>query len=421
MGKSPEGGFRGLINMAQINDNFIKIPATYLFSEIAKRVAQHKEANPDAPIIRMGIGDVSLPLPDASVDAMIKAAEEQRHAETFRGYGPEQGYAFLRDAIVLNDFTANGINIEADEIFVSDGAKSDTGNIGDIFDNNNRVAITDPSYPVYVDTNAMAGRAGEPTASGAWTKLVYLPCNAENNFVPALPTEKVDLIYLCYPNNPTGTTLTKDQLTVWVNYARENNAIILFDAAYEAFITEENVPHSIYEIEGAKDVAIEFRSFSKTAGFTGTRCGYTVVPKQLMGTSSNGEKVQINKLWNRRQTTKFNGTSYVVQRAAEATYSPEGKIQVKALLDFYKENVKIIREGLIKAGYSVFGGKNAPYVWAKAPEGMGSWDYFDYLLKEKNIVTTPGAGFGASGEGYVRFSAFGSRENTIEAMKRLEK
>lgn len=421
MGKSPEGGFRGLINMAQINDNFIKIPATYLFSEIAKRVAQHKEQNPDAPIIRMGIGDVSLPLPDASIDAMIKAAEEQRHAETFRGYGPEQGYAFLRDAIVLNDFTANGINIEADEIFVSDGAKSDTGNIGDIFDNNNRVAITDPSYPVYVDTNAMAGRAGEPTASGAWTNLVYLPCNAENNFVPALPTEKVDLIYLCYPNNPTGTTLTKDQLTVWVNYARENNAIILFDAAYEAFITEEDVPHSIYEIEGAKDVAIEFRSFSKTAGFTGTRCGYTVVPKQLMGTSSTGEKVQINKLWNRRQTTKFNGTSYVVQRAAEATYSPEGKIQVKALLDFYKENVKIIREGLIKAGYSVFGGKNAPYVWAKAPEGMGSWDYFDYLLKEKNIVTTPGAGFGASGEGYVRFSAFGSRENTIEAMKRLEK
>ena len=407
--------------MAQINDNFIKIPATYLFSEIAKRVAQHKEENPTAPIIRMGIGDVSLPLPDASIDAMIKAAEEQRHAETFRGYGPEQGYAFLRDAIVLNDFRANGINIEADEIFVSDGAKSDTGNIGDIFDINNRVAITDPSYPVYVDTNAMGGRAGEPTASGAWTNLVYLPCNAENNFVPALPTEKVDLIYLCYPNNPTGTTLTKDQLTVWVKYAKENNAIILFDAAYEAFITEENVPHSIYEIEGAKEVAIEFRSFSKTAGFTGTRCGYTVVPKQLLGTSSTGEKVQINKLWNRRQTTKFNGTSYVVQRAAEATYSPEGKLQVKALLDFYKENVSIIREGLIKAGYTVFGGKNAPYVWAKAPQGMGSWDYFDYLLKEKNIVTTPGAGFGASGEGYVRFSAFGSRENTIEAMKRLEK
>ena len=407
--------------MAQINENFIKIPATYLFSEIAKRVAQHKEENPTAPIIRMGIGDVSLPLPDASVDAMIKAANEQRSAETFRGYGPEQGYDFLRNAIVENDFRSKGMDIEADEIFVSDGAKSDTGNIGDIFDQNNRVAITDPSYPVYVDTNAMGGRAGEPTESGAWTNLVYLKCNSDNNFVPALPTEKVDLVYLCYPNNPTGTTLTKDQLAVWVDYALKNDVIILFDAAYEAFITEENVPHSIYEIEGAKNVAIEFRSFSKTAGFTGTRCGYTVVPKQLMGKTTTGDKISLNKLWNRRQTTKFNGTSYVVQRAAEATYSPEGKKQVKALLDFYKENARIIREGLVKAGYTVFGGKNAPYVWAKAPAGQGSWEYFDYLLKEKNIVTTPGAGFGASGEGYVRFSAFGSRENTIEAMKRLEK
>jgi len=407
--------------MAQINENFIKIPATYLFSEIAKRVAQHKEENPTAPIIRMGIGDVSLPLPDASVDAMIKAADEQRRAATFRGYGPEQGYAFLREAIVINDFTNNGIDIAEDEIFVSDGAKSDTGNIGDIFDVNNRVAITDPSYPVYVDTNAMAGRAGEPTATGEWTNLVYLQCNAENNFVPALPTEKVDLVYLCYPNNPTGTTLTKEQLTVWVEYARANNVIILFDAAYEAFITEKNVPHSIYEIEGAKDVAIEFRSFSKTAGFTGTRCGYTVVPKQLMGTAANGEKVSLNKLWNRRQCTKFNGTSYIVQRAAEATYTPEGKQQVKTLIDFYTENASIIREGLTKAGYTIFGGVNAPYVWAKAPVGMSSWEYFDYLLKEKNIVTTPGAGFGASGEGYVRFSAFGSKENTIEAMKRLEK
>ena len=407
--------------MAQINENFIKIPATYLFSEIAKRVAQHKEENPTAPVIRMGIGDVSLPLPDAAVDAMIKATNEQRSAATFRGYGPEQGYDFLRNAIVENDYTSKGIAIEADEIFVSDGAKSDTGNIGDIFDVNNRVAITDPCYPVYVDTNAMAGRAGEPTASGEWTNLVYLACNAENNFVPALPTEKVDLVYLCYPNNPTGTTLTKDQLTVWVKYAKDNNVIILFDAAYEAFITEDNVPHSIYEIEGAKDVAIEFRSFSKTAGFTGTRCGYTVVPKQLMGYTESGEPVTLNKLWNRRQCTKFNGTSYVVQRAAEATFSPEGKKQVKALIDFYTENAKIIREGLQKAGYTVFGGVNAPYVWAKAPEGMGSWEYFDFLLKEKNIVTTPGAGFGASGEGFVRFSAFGSREATIEAMERLYK
>lgn len=407
--------------MAQINENFIKIPATYLFSEIAKRVAQHKEANPTASIIRMGIGDVSLPLPDASVDAMIVAANEQRSSETFRGYGPEQGYAFLRDAIVANDFNAYDIDIEADEIFVSDGAKSDTGNIGDIFDTNNRVAITDPSYPVYVDTNAMGGRAGEPTASGEWTNLVYLSCNAQNNFVPALPTEKVDLVYLCYPNNPTGTTLTKEQLTVWVEYAKANQVILLFDAAYEAFITEKEVPHSIYEIEGAKNVAIEFRSFSKTAGFTGTRCGYTVVPKQLMGLSKNGEKVSINKLWNRRQCTKFNGTSYIVQRAAEATYSPEGKKQVKALIEFYTENARIIREGLTKAGYTIFGGVNAPYVWAKAPEGMTSWEYFDFLLNEKNIVSTPGAGFGASGEGYVRFSAFGSREATIEAMARLEK
>jgi len=405
--------------MAQINDNFIKIPATYLFSEIAKRVNQHKEANPDAHIIRMGIGDVSLPLPDASVDAMIKAAEEQRHADTFRGYGPEQGYAFLRDAIVANDFAAKGLSIEADEIFVSDGAKSDTGNIGDIFSVNNRVAITDPSYPVYVDTNAMGGRAGEPNEQNVWSNLVYLPCNVANNFVPQLPTEKVDLIYLCYPNNPTGTTLTHAQLKVWVDYAKANNAIIFFDAAYEAFITEENVPHSIYEIEGATEVALEFRSFSKTAGFTGTRCGYTVVPKAVMAFAENGEKVALNKLWNRRHSTKFNGTSYVVQRAAEATFSPEGKKQVKALIEFYTENARIIREGLEKAGYTIYGGKNAPYVWAKAPEGMGSWEYFDYLLKEKNIVTTPGAGFGLSGEGFVRFSAFGSREATIEAMKRL--
>jgi LL-diaminopimelate aminotransferase len=405
--------------MAQINENFIKIPATYLFSEIAKRVANHQKENPSASIIRMGIGDVTLPLPDVSVEAMKKAADEQRFAKTFRGYGPEQGYAFLRETIVINDFKAKGIDIEADEIFVSDGAKSDTGNIGDIFSVNNRVAITDPSYPVYVDTNAMGGRAGEPNEKNEWSNLIYLPCHAENNFVPSLPTEKADLIYLCYPNNPTGTTLTKDQLSVWVKYAKENNSIILFDAAYEAFITEGNVPHSIYEIDGAKEVAIEFRSFSKTAGFTGTRCGYTVVPKSLTGYSSNSERIQLNKLWNRRQTTKFNGTSYIVQRAAEATYSNEGKLQVRALIDFYTENARIIREGLTKAGHVVYGGINSPYVWAKTPETMGSWDYFDYLLKEKNIVTTPGAGFGASGEGYIRFSAFGSRENTIEAMERL--
>jgi LL-diaminopimelate aminotransferase len=368
----------------------------------------------------MGIGDVTLPLPDASVDAMIKAAEEQRNAATFRGYGPEQGYDFLREAIRENDYLSKDIEIDADEIFVSDGAKSDTGNIGDIFSTFNKVAITDPSYPVYVDTNAMAGRAGESTNSGTWTNLVYLPCNEKNNFVPELPKEDVDLIYLCYPNNPTGTTLTKNQLSDWVKYAREHKAIILFDAAYEAFITEENVPHSIYEIEGAKEVAIEFRSFSKTAGFTGTRCAYTIVPKQLMAYSENGEVVSLNKLWNRRHTTKFNGTSYVVQRAAEATYSENGKKQVKALIAYYQENARIIREALIKTGHLVYGGINAPYIWAKTPGETTSWEYFDYLLKEKNIVTTPGAGFGTSGEGYVRFSAFGSRDNTIEAMKRLE-
>jgi len=406
--------------MALINDNFIKIPATYLFSEIAKRVAQHQQANPEANIIKMGIGDVTLPLPHASVDAMIRASEEQRHLTTFRGYGPEQGYDFLRKAIITNDYFSRGVEIDPDEVFVSDGAKSDTGNIGDIFSALNSVAITDPSYPVYVDTNAMGGRAGEPTASGAWSNLIYLPCNEENNFVPKLPSTRADIIYLCYPNNPTGTTLTKEQLSVWVKYAKENKSIILFDAAYEAFITEENVPRSIYEIEGAHEVAIEFRSFSKTAGFTGTRCGYTVIPKTVMGYTENGNSFQLNKLWNRRHTTKFNGTSYVVQRAAEATYSAEGKIQVRNLIDYYMSNATTIREVLFKAGYVVYGGINAPYIWVKAPNSMGSWEYFDYLLKEKNIVTTPGAGFGTSGEGFVRFSAFGDKEKIIEAMKRLQ-
>ena len=407
--------------MATINENFIKITPTYLFSEIAKRVATHKSANPQAEIIRMGIGDVTLPLPDACVDAMIKAAEEQRANNTFRGYGPEQGYDFLRNAIIEHDYKAHGIEIEVDEIFVSDGSKSDTGNIGDIFDRNNRVAITDPVYPVYVDTNVMGGRAGNPTGNGQWTNLVYLTCNEENQFVPELPSEKVDIIYLCYPNNPTGTTLTKEQLTVWVNYARENKSVILFDAAYEAFISEENVPHSIYEIEGAREVAIEFRSYSKTAGFTGTRCAFTVVPKSVTAYNTCGEKISLNKLWLRRHTTKFNGTSYVVQRAAEATYSPEGKKQVKSHINYYMENARIIRKSLQSIGLQVFGGVNAPYVWTKTPKGMSSWEYFDYLLKEKNIVCTPGAGFGTAGEGFVRFSSFGSREDTIEAMKRLEK
>ncbi|MFA6701913.1 MAG: LL-diaminopimelate aminotransferase [Dysgonamonadaceae bacterium] len=406
--------------MTFINENFIKIPATYLFSEIGKRVAEHKAANSTVEIIRMGIGDVTLPLPDASINAIIKATEEQRDSKTFRGYGPEQGYDFLRNAIVENDFKNRGIDISADEIFVSDGAKSDTANIGDIFDQNNKVAITDPSYPVYVDTNAMANRAGEPTLNGQWTNLVYLPCNERNNFIPALPAEKVDIIYLCYPNNPTGTTLTKEQLTVWVNYAKDNQAVILFDAAYEAYISEDNVPHSIYEIDGANEVAIEFRSYSKTAGFTGTRCGYIVVPKSVTAFSGDNERVSLNKLWLRRQSTKFNGTPYIVQRAAEATYTPEGKKQVRCLIDYYMDNARIIRESLQSIGLKVFGGINAPYIWAKTPSDLTSWAYFDYLLKEKNIVCTPGVGFGPSGEGYVRFSAFGNKEQTLRAMERLK-
>lgn len=405
--------------MAQINENFLKLSDTYLFSEISKRITQHSKDNPEAEIIRMGIGDVTLPLPDASVNAIIKAAEEQRNSTTFRGYGPEQGYMFLRNAIVENDFRQRGIEIETDEVFINDGAKSDTGNIGDIFGQNNIVGITDPVYPVYIDTNVMGNRAGKRTGKGYWSDLVYLPSNESNNFIPELPREKVDLIYLCYPNNPTGTTLTKEQLTVWVEYARHNNSVILFDAAYEAFIKEDNVPHSIYEIEGAKEVAIEFRSFSKTAGFTGTRCGYTIVPKAVMAMTESGVKVGLNKLWLRRQSTKFNGTSYIIQRGAEATYTYEGQKQVRSMIEYYMENARVIRETLQLAGLKVFGGTNAPYVWVKTPGETSSWEYFDYLLNEKNIVTTPGVGFGPEGEGYIRFSAFGDKYLTIEAMQRL--
>lgn len=405
--------------MVAINDNFQKLPGSYLFSEIAKRVAAYKESNPSAKIIRMGIGDVTLSLCDAVIKAMHKAVDEMANPSTFHGYGPEQGYKFLIDTIIKNDFEPRGVSLDSDEIFISDGAKSDTGNIGDILGLGNVVAVTDPVYPVYVDTNVMAGRAGDLLADGRWSRIVYLPCTAENGFVPELPKQKVDVIYLCFPNNPTGTTLTKTQLTEWVKYALANDALILFDAAYEAFIQEDDVPHSIYEIDGAKRCAIEFRSFSKTAGFTGTRCGFTVIPKDVTAVGMNGEKVQLNRLWNRRQCTKFNGTAYVIQRAAEAVYSEEGKIQVKDTIDYYMTNAKIIRNGLEAAGYTVFGGKNSPYVWAKTPDGMDSWTFFDYLLKEKNIVATPGVGFGVSGEGYIRFSALGDKDATIEAMKRL--
>ncbi|MFV0538106.1 MAG: LL-diaminopimelate aminotransferase [Dysgonomonas sp.] len=407
--------------MALINENYTKLPGGYLFSDIARKVSEFKASHPDANVIRLGIGDVTKPLAPAVISALHKAVDEMSEASSFRGYGPEQGYDFLVNTIVENDYKARGLNIAVDEIFVSDGSKSDTGNIGDILGLDNIVAITDPVYPVYVDTNAMAGRAGELLADGKWSKLVYVPCTSENDFIPSLPQEKVDIVYLCYPNNPTGTTLTKDQLKVWVDWAIENKVLILFDSAYEAYITENDVPHSIYEIEGAEQVAIEFRSFSKTAGFTGTRCAYTVVPKSVMGYTKSGEKVSLNKLWNRRHTTKFNGVPYIIQRAAEACYSEEGKAQVKAVVDYYLNNAKIIREGLTTQGLKVYGGVNSPYIWVKTPNGMTSWAFFDYLLNDLNIVGTPGVGFGPSGEGYLRLTAFGTLENTEEAVGRLKK
>lgn len=406
--------------MILINENYTKLPGSYLFSDIARKVEEFKIANPDAKIIRLGIGDVTKPLSPAIIQALHAAVDEMGDAASFRGYGPEQGYDFLVDTIIENDYKSRGLDINADEIFVSDGSKSDTGNIGDILGIDNMVAVTDPVYPVYVDTNVMSGRSGD-LVGNKWNRLVYLPCSSENDFVPELPNGKVDIIYLCYPNNPTGTTLTKEQLKIWVDYAIKNKALILFDGAYEAFITEKDVPHSIYEIEGAKDVAIEFRSFSKTAGFTGTRCAYTVIPKSLMGYTKSGEKVSINKLWNRRHTTKFNGVPYIIQRAAQACYSSEGKKQIRSTIDYYLNNARIIREGLTQQGLAVYGGVNSPYIWVKTPDGMSSWGFFDYLLNELNIVGTPGVGFGPSGEGYLRLTAFNTLENTKEAVSRLKK
>lgn len=405
--------------MALVNENFLKLPGSYLFSDIAKKVNAFKAAHPDAKLIRLGIGDVTRPLPRACIEAMHRAVDELAHAETFRGYGPEQGYDFLIEAIIANDFAPRGITLKPSEVFVSDGAKSDTGNIGDILQQGNSVAVTDPVYPVYVDSNVMSGRAGDLQEDGRWNHITYLPCTAENSFIPQLPDKRVDIVYLCYPNNPTGTTLTKEELKQWVDYALANDTLIMFDAAYEAFIREDNVPHSIYEIEGAKQCAIEFRSFSKTAGFTGVRCGYTVVPEEVMARTADGKHVQLNKLWNRRQCTKFNGTSYVTQRAAEAIYTPEGKQQVKATIDYYLENARIMREGFQQAGFQVFGGVNSPYLWLKTPQGCTSWQFFDRLLNDVHVVGTPGAGFGPSGEGYLRLTAFGQREDCIEAMKRI--
>ena len=407
--------------MININENFLNLQDSYLFSTIAKKVAEFSKVNPDKKIIKLGIGDVTRPIVPAVIEAMHKAVDEMAEQNSFKGYGPEQGYEFLIEKISENDYKKRGIDIEIDEIFVSDGAKCDCGNIVDIFGIDNKIAITDPVYPVYLDTNVMSGRSGKyDEKTGKYENIVYMPATAENNFVPELPKEKVDIIYLCFPNNPTGTTLPKEELKKWVEYAKENSAIILYDSAYEAFISDENVPHSIYEIEGAKDVAIEFRSFSKTAGFTGVRCAYAVVPKNLYGFTKDGEKVSINKLWNRRQCTKFNGVSYVVQKGAEAVYSKEGQEQIKENISYYMENARIIREGLEKAGFTVFGGKNAPYIWLKVPEGLSSWEFFDKLLTEANVVGTPGVGFGPSGEGYFRLTAFGTKENTIEAMDRIK-
>ena len=406
--------------MAQVNGNYLKLKAGYLFPEIARRVKAFSEANPTAPIIRLGIGDVTEPLPEACRNAMKSAIDEMGTREGFHGYGPEQGYAWLREKIAANDFQARGCTISAEEIFVSDGSKCDSSNILDILGTGNRIAVTDPVYPVYVDSNVMAGRTGDADDAGQYGGLTYLPISADNGFTAQIPSEKVDLIYLCFPNNPTGAVASKEQLKAWVDYARANDALILFDAAYEAFIQDPSLPHSIYEIEGARECAIEFRSFSKNAGFTGTRCALTVVPRGLMGMAANGEKVELWGLWNRRQCTKFNGVSYIVQRGAEAVYSAEGQAQVKGLISFYMENAAIIRRELSAAGLTVYGGEQAPYVWIKTPAGVDSWGFFDLLLNKANVVGTPGSGFGAAGEGYFRLSAFNSRENVNEAMRRIK-
>lgn len=405
--------------MALVNENYLRLQGSYLFSEIARRVDEFRKNNPGADIIRLGIGDVTRPLPAAVVEAMKKAVEEMGREETFRGYGPDQGYEFLIEKIIEHDFRPRGVELSADEVFVSDGAKCDTANFQEIFGLDNIVAVTDPVYPVYVDSNVMAGRSGENTG-GRFEKIVYLPCTEENGMKPDLPETRVDLIYLCFPNNPTGMTLSGEELKKWVDYARENRAVILFDSAYEAYIREEGVPHSIYEVEGAREVAVEFRSFSKTAGFTGTRCAYTVVPREVRAYDSSGKAHPLNPLWLRRQATKFNGVSYPVQVAASAVFSEEGRKQVGELIDYYMENAGIIREGLEKAGYKVFGGVNAPYIWLKTPDNMGSWDFFDRLMKEAHVIGTPGAGFGASGEGYLRLTAFGSTENTVRAVDRIK-
>ena len=406
--------------MALVNEHFLKLPNNYLFSDIAKKVNAFKVSHPKTDLIRLGIGDVTRPLPQASIEAMHKAVDELANKETFHGYGPEQGYDFLIDAVIRNDYTPRGVYLEPGEVFISDGAKSDTGNIGDILRHDNSIGVTDPIYPVYIDSNVMCGRAGI-LEDGRWSNVVYLPCLSENNFVPEIPDRRIDILYLCYPNNPTGTVISKAELKKWVNYALENDTLILYDAAYEAYIQDPDIPHSIYEIKGAKKVAIEFRSFSKTAGFTGVRCGYTVVPKELTAATLEGERIPLNRMWNRRQCTKFNGTSYITKRGAEAIYTPEGKKQVKAIIQYYMANARIMKEALESTGLKVFGGENAPYLWVKTPGEVNSWKFFEQMLYEANVVGTPGVGFGPSGEGYIRLTAFGERADCEEAMKRIRK
>ena len=405
--------------MALVNEHFLKLPGSYLFSDIAKKINTFRITHPKKEVIRLGIGDVTRPLPQVCIEAMHKAVDEMADAKTFRGYGPEQGYDFLIDAVIKHDYATRGVHFSPQEIFINDGAKSDTGNIGDILRHDNSVGVTDPIYPVYIDSNVMCGRAGILEKDGKWSNVTYMSCTAENNFIPEIPDKRIDIVYLCYPNNPTGTTLTKPELKKWVDYALDNDTLILFDAAYEAFIQEDDVPHSIYEIKGAKKCAIEFRSFSKTAGFTGVRCGYTVVPKELTAATLEGERISLNKLWNRRQCTKFNGTSYITQRAAEAIYTAEGRRQVKETIDYYMNNARTMKEGLETSGLEVYGGVNAPYIWLKTPNNMSSWDFFDYLLKTAHVVGTPGSGFGAHGEGFFRLTAFGTYENTLEAIRRI--
>ena len=404
--------------MFKANDNYLKLPGSYLFSTIAKKVREYKEANPDKKVISLGIGDVTQPLAPAIIESLHKAVDEMAVKETFKGYAPDLGYEFLRSAIVKNDFEARGAKVSIDEIFVSDGAKSDSGNIQEIFSSDNKIAVCDPVYPVYVDTNAMAGRTGDYNKeTELWSNVIYMPCKAENNFAPEFPKETPDIIYLCFPNNPTGATVSKAELQKWVDYANENKAVIIYDAAYEAYISEDDVAHSIYECEGARTCAIELRSFSKNAGFTGTRLGYTVVPKDLK--DENG--TSLNALWTRRHGTKFNGAPYIIQRAGEAVYSEEGKRQTREQIAYYMNNAKVIKEGLKAAGYSVSGGVNAPYIWLATPDGMSSWEFFDYLLANANVVGTPGSGFGPSGEGYFRLTAFGTYENSVEAIERIKK